>query len=104
MVKFECYSELEQFSQCLQPESGIRNPSNNFEIAQWFQDNLNITRLDGWIKEVKDNPNSKVIKEIMIIPSSSHKVDLVGSEPLEEVLDLGILEDLLEHIKNFILA
>lgn len=102
LVSFECYSELEQFSQCLQPESGIRNPSNNFEIAQWFQDNLNITRVDGWIKEVRNNPNSKVIKEIMIIPSSSHKLDLVDSEPVENILDLGRLEDLLGHIKNFI--
>jgi len=102
LVKFECYSELEQFTQCLQPESGIYNSSNNFEIAQWFQDNLNITGLDGWFKEVRDNPNSKVIKEIMIIPSSSHKLDLVDSEPVENVLDLGKLEDLLEHIKNFI--
>ena len=104
LVKFECYSELEKFTQCLQPESGIHNSLNNFEIAQWFQDNLNITGLDGWFNEVKDNPNSKVIKEIMIIPSSSHKLDLVDSEPLENILDLGKLEDLLEHIKNFILA
>ena len=101
LVKFECYSELEKFTQCLQPESGIHNSSNNFEIAQWFQDNLNITGLDGWFK---DNPNSKVIKEIMIIPSSSHKLDLVDSEPVESILDLGKLEDLLEHTKNFILA
>ena len=101
LVKFECYSELEQFTQCLQPESGIHNSSNNFEIAQWFQDNLNITGLDGWFK---DNPNSKVIKEIMIIPSSSHKLDLIDSEPVENILDLGKLEDLLVHIKNFILA
>ena len=104
LVKFECYSELEQFTQCLQSESGIYNSSNNFEIAQWFQDNLNITGLDGWFKEVKDNPNSKVIKEIMIIPSSSYKLDLVDSERVENILDLGKLEDLLEHIKNFILA
>lgn len=104
LVKFECYSELEQFTQCLQPESGIHNSSNNFEIAQWFQDNQNITGVDGWFKEVRDNPNSKVIKEIMIIPSSSHKLDLVDSELVESILDLGKLEDLLEHIKNFILA
>ena len=102
LVKFECYSELEKFTQCLQPESGIYNSSNNFEIAQWFQDNLNITGFDGWFKEVRDNPNSKVIKEIMIIPSSAHKLDLIDSEPVENILDLGELEDLLEHIKNFI--
>lgn len=104
LVKFECYSELEQFTQCLQPESGIHNSSDNFEIAQWFQDNQNITGVDGWFKEVRDNPNSKVIKEIMIIPSSSYKLDLVDSELVESILDLGKLEDLLEHIKNFILA
>ena len=61
-----------------------------------------ITRVDGWVKEDNDNPNSKVIKEIMIIPSSSNKLDRVGSDKLEMILDLGILEDLLEHIKNFI--
>lgn len=104
LVKFECYSELEQFTQCLQPESGIHNSSNNFEIAQWFQDNQNITGVDGWFKEVRDNPNSKIIKEIMIIPSSSYKLDLVDSELVESILDLGKLEDLLEHIKNFILV
>ena len=61
---------------------------NNWQIANWFNENRYLTKLDGWYEksndELKKNDYKK-ISEYMIIPCDNLKI--AWSEEIGNILD-----------------
>ena len=95
LIKFprNNYQNLEKFM--YQIDNNYKpsfDDSNNFEIADWFFNNKNILPIDGWFEESNDKLRIQKfanIDEIMILPSSRVKLDLVCSERIDRILDFS---------------
>ena len=90
LVKYKggCYSNLDNFLYCLDNEY---KSSDDFDMARWIQNNKNILKVDGWLEEFeeKDKQGKKrEIDEIMIIPSSSNKLEFIETTKIENIIDM----------------
>lgn len=92
LVKYKggCYSNLDNFLYCLDNEY---KSSDDFDMASWIQNNKNILKVDGWLEEFeeKDKQGKKrEIDEIMIIPSSSNKLEFIETTKVNNIIDIDI--------------
>jgi len=90
LVKYKggCYSQLDNFLYCLDNEY---KPSDDFDMANWIQNNKNILKVDGWLEEFEDKNKQgkrREIDEIMIIPSSSNKLEFIETTKIEKIIDM----------------
>ena len=94
LVKYKggCYSNLDNFLYCLDNEY---KSSDDFDMARWIQNNKNILKVDGWLEEFeeKDKQGKKrEIDEIMIIPSSSNKLEFIETTKVDNIIDIDVNE------------
>lgn len=102
LIKFnnQKYYQLENVLQTIEPKYersfDLRKSLSNFEIAKWLEDNKNIVNnLDGWFEKSDDilrDQNFKRIDEIMILPSSKEKVELVYTDRIDKIIKFNILK------------
>lgn len=97
LLKFDNqkYYQLENILQTIDPKyEKCYDETDNFQVAKWFRDNEKTIGLDGWFEESNNEikqQNFKRIDEIMVLPSSSHKLDLIYTERIDKIIDFGIL-------------
>ena len=98
LLKFDNqnYYQLENIIQTFDPKyDKCYYKTNNFQVANWFKNNEKITGLDGWFEKSNNelrNENFKKIDELMILPSSSNKLDLVYTERIDKIIKFEILK------------
>lgn len=94
LLKFnnQSYHELENFIQCI--DSKFKKcylaTNNNYCIANWVKEKKDVLKLDGWLEQSNDKfreENFKRIDEIMLLPSSQDKLDLVYSERIDKIVN-----------------
>ena len=102
LIKFDNqqYYQLENVLQTIEPKYErcweLNKSLSNFEIAKWLSVNKNIVNnLDGWFEKTNDNAreqNWKRIDEIMILPSSKEKIDLVYTERIDKIIKFDVIK------------